>query len=90
MAKGKADVAVVLLQKQAEAEPLKQQVAAFGGGDAFARYFFYQKIAPSMKSILTTTDGPFADIFRQFNEPSKTMPASAGNPSVTGVNHESH
>jgi regulator of protease activity HflC (stomatin/prohibitin superfamily) len=90
VAKGKAEAAVVLLQKQAEAEPLKQQVAAFGGGDAFARYFFYQKVAPSMKSILTTTDGPFADIFRQFNEPAKTSPPSAGNPSVTGVNHESH
>jgi regulator of protease activity HflC (stomatin/prohibitin superfamily) len=66
VAKGEADAAVVLLTRQAEAEPLRQQVAAFGDGQAFAQYFFYQRLAPSIKTILATTDGPFADIFRQF------------------------
>jgi len=61
---------VILLKKQAEAEPLRQQVAAFGDGNAYAQYFFYQKIAPSIKSILTNTDGPFAEMFRQFMQPS--------------------
>ncbi len=66
IAKGQADANVILLQRQAEAEPLRQQVQAFGDGNTYAQYFFFQKIAPSFKSILATTDGPFADIFRQF------------------------
>jgi regulator of protease activity HflC (stomatin/prohibitin superfamily) len=90
IAKGKADAAVVLLQKKAEAEPLKQQVAAFGNGDAFARYFFYQKLAPSVKSILTNTDGPFADVFRQFGDSSKSASPSNGAPKLTEASHESH
>ena len=89
IAKGKADAAVILLQKQAEAEPLRQQVLAFGGGDAFARYFFYQKVAPSVKSILTNTEGPFADIFRQFAEQGRS-PSGPTDQKLTGVNHESH
>jgi regulator of protease activity HflC (stomatin/prohibitin superfamily) len=93
VAKGQADADVILLQRQAEAEPLRQQVQAFGDGTAYAQYFFYQKVAPSIKSILATTDGPFADIFRQFTAPisgksdsTKTGAAktSAGQP-VSGV-----
>lgn len=72
VSRGKADADVILLKKAAEAEPLRQQIAAFGDGDAYARYFFYQKVAPSMKSILTTTDGPFADVFKQFSSPGAT------------------
>jgi regulator of protease activity HflC (stomatin/prohibitin superfamily) len=82
VARGQAEASVVLLQKRAEAEPLRQQVAAFGDGNAYARYFFYQKVAPSMKSILTNTDGPFADVFKQFTGPSvvsspTTLPSNA-------------
>jgi regulator of protease activity HflC (stomatin/prohibitin superfamily) len=69
VARGTAEANVILLQKQAEAEPLRQQVAAFGDGNAYAQYFFYQKVAPSVKSILTNTDGPFADLFKQFMKP---------------------
>ncbi|HSZ54449.1 MAG TPA: SPFH domain-containing protein [Tepidisphaeraceae bacterium] len=89
VAQGKADAAVILLQKQAEAEPLRQQVAAFGDGNAFAQYFFYQKLAPSVKSILTSTDGPFADLFKQLMAPVKSQPNSAAQ-KLTGVNNESH
>jgi len=78
VARGQAEANVVLLKKQAEAEPLRQQVAAFGGGDAYAQYFFYQKIAPSVKSILANSDGPFADLFRQFMQP----PASSATKSI--------
>jgi len=84
IARGQADASVILLQRQAEAEPLRQQVSAFGDGTAYAQYFFYQKIAPSIKSILTTTDGPFADIFRQFT----AMPPKTGTKTdnkLTGV-----
>ena len=69
VARGQAEANVILLKKQAEAEPLKQQVAAFGGGDAYARYFFYQRLAPAIKSILSNTEGPFADLFKQFATP---------------------
>lgn len=89
IAQGKADAAVVLLQKQAEAEPLRQQVAAFGDGNAFAQYYFYQKLAPSVKSILTSTDGPFADLFKQLTAPVKS-PSSSAAQKLTGVNNESH
>jgi regulator of protease activity HflC (stomatin/prohibitin superfamily) len=89
IAQGKADAQVILLQKQAEAEPLRQQVAAFGDGNAFAQYYFYQKLAPSVKSILTNTEGPFADLFKQLTAPPKSQPSSAAQ-KLTGVNNESH
>jgi hypothetical protein len=64
---GQADANVILLQQQAQAEPLRQQVQAFGGdGNTYAQYFFYQKVAPSVKSIMANSDGPFADLFKQF------------------------
>lgn len=65
VAKGEAEANIVLLQKQAEAEPLKRQVEAFGGGDAFAQNFFYLKVAPAIQSILASADGPFAELFTQ-------------------------
>ena len=81
VSRGTAEANVVLLKKQAEAEPLRQQVQAFGGdGRAYAQFFFYQKVAPSIKSILTNSDGPFADVFKQFATPvdarSDTRPAT--------------
>ena len=89
IAKGRADAAVILLQKQAEAEPLRQQVAAFGDGNAYAQYFFYQKLAPSIKSILTNTEGPFADLFKQFSQPAQG-PTRNNAEKLTGVNHDTH
>jgi regulator of protease activity HflC (stomatin/prohibitin superfamily) len=75
VARGQAEANVILLNKQAEAEPLRDQIAAFGDGDAYARYFFYQKIAPSVKSIMANTDGPFAEMFKQFMTNQPTPPA---------------
>jgi regulator of protease activity HflC (stomatin/prohibitin superfamily) len=75
---GQADANVTLLKKQAEAEPLRQTIEAFGGGDTYARFIFNQKIAPSIKSILTNTDGPFADLFTQFMPPA-TRPSESDN-----------
>jgi regulator of protease activity HflC (stomatin/prohibitin superfamily) len=85
VSRGKADADVILLNKQAEAEPLRQQITAFGDGATYARYFFYQKIAPSMKSILTTTDGPFADIFRQFAVPGHPTTNPSAGPKLTST-----
>jgi regulator of protease activity HflC (stomatin/prohibitin superfamily) len=84
VSRGQADAAVILLKKQAEAEPLRQQIAAFGGGDAYARNAFYLKIAPSVKSIMANTDGPFADLFKQFTAPPQApaAPKSVGTPTA--------
>jgi hypothetical protein len=81
VARGQAEANVILLNKQAEAEPLRQQVLAFGGGENYAQFFFYQKVAPAVKSILTNTDGPFADVFKQFATP----PAGSSKPNGTKV-----
>jgi regulator of protease activity HflC (stomatin/prohibitin superfamily) len=67
--RGRAQAAVVLLNKEAEAKPLADQVRAFGDGNAYAQFFFYQKMAGSVKSVLTNTDGPFGDVFKQFGQP---------------------
>lgn len=85
VAKGQAEANVILLNKQAEAEPLRQQVEAFGDGNAYARYFFYQKVAPSMKSILTNTDGVFADLFKQFAAPPAGASVPTEKKSVAGA-----
>jgi regulator of protease activity HflC (stomatin/prohibitin superfamily) len=80
--RGQAESAVIVLQKEAEAKPLAQQVQAFGDGNAYAQYFFYQKMAGSVKSVLTTTDGPFGEVFKQFASPT-TQPAKRAEPKVT-------
>jgi regulator of protease activity HflC (stomatin/prohibitin superfamily) len=76
VARGQAQANVVLLQKQAEADPLRDQVSAFGDGETYAQFFFYQKLAPSVKSILASSDGPFADVFKQFATPNLAAKSS--------------
>jgi regulator of protease activity HflC (stomatin/prohibitin superfamily) len=75
IATGQAAANVVLLQQTALAEPLRQQVAAFGDGQTYAQNFFYLKAAPAVKTILANTDGPFADLFKQFMVPSTAKSA---------------
>lgn len=76
--RGEAEANVVLFKFKARAEPLKSAVNAFGDGYTYAQQFFYQKVAPSIQQILTTTDGPFADVFKEFQ--------SAGNSGKGGKN----
>ena len=83
MARGTAEANVVLLQKQAEADPLREQVNAFGDGATYAQYFFYMKLAPSEKSILASSDGPFADVFKQFSNPPVNSTGTKNNTKVT-------
>jgi len=65
VAKGKADADVVLFNYQARAEPLGRAVKAFGDGVTYAQQFFLQRVAPSITTVLSNTDGPFAQIFKQ-------------------------
>jgi len=72
-ARGQAEANVVLFNYKAKAEPLKRAVDAFGDGNTYAQQFFLQKLAPAIQSILSNTDGPFAEIFKQF----QTFPAAS-------------
>ena len=72
LSKRKAAAAVVLYQNEADAAGWKRSIEALGGdGEAFARYVFYQKIAPSYRSIMVNTaDTPLMDMFRGFAQQS--------------------
>lgn len=80
VARGRADANVILFDYQARAEPLKAAVQAFGDGMTYAQHFFLQKVAPSIQSILSNTEGPFAEIFKSFQDYSFTpsKPLAAG------------
>ncbi len=75
VARGQADAEVLLLKYHAEADPLRSAVLAFGDGQTYAQYRLYQKLAPALKSVLASTDGPFADMFRAL---APRPPAGAG------------
>lgn len=83
-ARGEAEANVILFDFQARAEPLSRAVQAFGGGDVYAQQFFLQRVAPAMKTVLSNTDGPFADIFKQLQShdgvqsPPRTAAAKGG------------
>lgn len=76
LARGEADAEVIRLGFEARAKPLADAVSAFGGGEAYAQYYFYQKLAPALKSVLASTDGPFAEIFRSLSRNVPAPPAA--------------
>ncbi len=80
LARGQAQAEVKRLTFAAQAEPLRAAVSAFGDGETYAQYFFYEKLGPAVKSVLASTDGPMADIFRALAEhrPPVNAPRSAG------------
>ena len=49
-------------------EGLKEAASAFGNGQAYVRYLLYQKLAPSFRYILSNTDGPFLNIFKELTK----------------------
>lgn len=63
--RGEAAGNVILFDYQARAEPLAMAVNAFGDGTTYAQHFFLRRVAPSIESILSNTDGPFAEIFKE-------------------------
>lgn len=72
LSRGQAEAEVITLQYKATAEPLREAIAAFGTGEAYAQFFFYQKLAPALKSVLASTDGPLADILHSLSRPGPT------------------
>ncbi len=69
MSKGKADADVIAYQNTAEASGIRVARSAFGDGESYVRFLFQEKVGPSIKYMLTNTDGPIVDIFRQFQRP---------------------
>jgi hypothetical protein len=84
-ARGQAEAEIITLGYRAETEPLRAVVNAFGDGETYAQFFFYQKLGPALKSILASTDGPLADILGALSTgrggaplPSARAPRAAG------------
>lgn len=71
LVKKKAEAGIINFQNLAEAAGWKKAVESLGDGQAYARFVFYQKIAPNFRSMMTnTSDSPLMDVFRNFNQPS--------------------
>ncbi|MCG3125243.1 MAG: hypothetical protein CHACPFDD_00059 [Phycisphaerae bacterium] len=83
LSRGEAEADVVRLGFEAEAIPLRQAVAAFGDGETYARFHFYQQLAPAVRSVLASTDGPFAEIFKQLNGSTPTTADGASGGAAT-------
>lgn len=79
IARGKAEAEVLKLRFEAETKPLQNAITAFGSGDEYAQFFFYQKLGPALKSVLASTDGPFAEIFRALGTPTAAGSKPAAN-----------
>ncbi len=74
---GRAEV--VRLDNEARAEVFRRQVEAFGDGMAFARYTFYEQIAPRIETLLTTDHAEgFGGLLRTLLSPA--LPAAASRP----------
>jgi regulator of protease activity HflC (stomatin/prohibitin superfamily) len=80
--RGQADAEVARLAYAAEARPLADAVSAFGDGETYAQFFFYQRLAPALKSVLASTDGPFADIFRALTPRADAPGKTTGGPAA--------
>ncbi len=63
--RGQAEGNVILFEYKAKAEPLAMAVEAFGDGVTYAQQFFFRRVAPSIRSIVSNTEGPFADTLKQ-------------------------
>ncbi|MFO0907557.1 MAG: SPFH domain-containing protein [Isosphaeraceae bacterium] len=80
IAKAEAEAEVVRFNNAAEVAGLAARVSAFGGdGSALARNILVGKIAPAFQSIMSSSEGPFMDLFAQLT---REMPSRPVSPSV--------
>jgi len=70
--KGEADRDVVKFKMDAEANALEQKSNAFNGGLNLARYTFYRAVAPRLKYVFGSDEGPFGSIFEGFGKVGST------------------
>jgi hypothetical protein len=66
---GQGDADVIAYTKQAEASALRSIISPFGSGSAYARYLYLTKVAPNIEHILSNTDGPLAEPFKELSRP---------------------
>jgi len=87
-AKAQAEADVIRFNNKAEVAGLAARVAAFNGdGAALSRNVLVEKLAPGFRSILTNTEGPLMDLFRQFTREPSSGPAAPAS-SVAGARGE--
>jgi regulator of protease activity HflC (stomatin/prohibitin superfamily) len=72
VAEGRARADVIVFKNEAEAQGLRNAVAAFGTGSGYVQYLMNQKLAPGLGYILSNTEGPFAEMLRRALETPKT------------------
>lgn len=56
LSKAEADRDVIRLNNKAQADVFSEQVKAFGNGMNFSRYAFYQRVAPHIRSVLSSDE----------------------------------
>ncbi len=66
---GQGEADVIAYTRTAEAAALRAIIAPFGNGTAYARYLYLAKVAPNIERILSNTDGPLAEPFRELSKP---------------------
>ncbi len=66
-AEGEAEAAVTVMKYEAEAEAVREKISAFGSGDKYAEYQLIRKLSPGVTSILSNTEGSFAELFERFS-----------------------
>ncbi len=69
IAAGQGEADVIMYTRAAEAAALRAIIAPFGSGTAYARYLYLSKVAPNVEQILSNTDGPLAEPFRELSKP---------------------
>lgn len=76
LSRKKADAGIIDFENQAETSGWKRAVESMGGGDEYARFVMYQKLAPGFKSIMAnTSNSPIMKIFENFQKTEKTVVA---------------
>jgi len=66
---GQGDADVISYTRRAEASALKAAVAPFGNGSAYARFLYYNKIAPNITGIMANSEGALAGPFLDLSKP---------------------
>ncbi|MBC8096678.1 MAG: hypothetical protein H7Y43_12785 [Akkermansiaceae bacterium] len=66
---GQGDADVIGYTRKAEASALRAVVGPFGNGSAYARFLYYNKIAPNVDSIMANSDGALAQPFLELSKP---------------------
>jgi regulator of protease activity HflC (stomatin/prohibitin superfamily) len=72
LSRAEADRSVVRMRNEADAAVIAGKVQAFGDGMNFARYAFYERLAPRIKSVLSADgQGGLGEIFAPYLPPRK-------------------